>query len=132
MNPGKATPEPKIARNCCITASLLLLFMAVFHGSAFFYVKESIVNSNAEEFLKDIVPVLFAHPSVHLVGLAAFGFSTLSLGPTAWKVRRILVLLIALDAALAFYLGGMIPGLLLLTAAGCVAVGSWGRQALAD
>ncbi len=96
--------------------------MGVFHGSGFFYVSESIQESNAEGFLKDIVPALFAHPSIHLIGLAAFGILTLFLKHDLRKVTWLLAVLIVLDALLGFYLGGMIPGLLLLVAAICFVV----------
>ncbi|MFS4447661.1 hypothetical protein [Maribacter sp. 2307UL18-2] len=99
--------------------SILLLVMAAFHGSGFFYVREAITSSNAEDFLKDIVPALFAHPSIHLMGLSALGLLTLWLRHEAYKVAWLLAALIALDAVLAFYLGGCIPGLLLLLAAAC-------------
>lgn len=109
----------KRTRIYCSIGSILLLVMAAFHGSGFFYVREAITSSNAEDFLKDIVPALFAHPSIHLMGLSALGLLTLWLPREAYKVAWLLAALIALDAALAFYLGGAIPGLLLLLAAAC-------------
>jgi len=109
----------RISRGLCIAGSLLLFIMGLFHGSGFFYVNEAIQESNAEEFLKDIVPALFAHPSIHLIGLAAFGILAVFLEQDLRKVTWLLALLIVLDAFLAFYLGGIRAGILLLAAASC-------------
>jgi len=109
----------KTSKISCLIGSTLLFIMALFHGSGFFYVSNSISKSNAEEFLKDIVPALFAHPSIHLFGLSAFGILALFLKQDLRKLTWLLAILILLDAFLAFYLGGMIPGLLLLIAAIC-------------
>ncbi len=109
----------KASKMYCITGSLLLVIMGVFHGSGFFYVSDAMQASNAEAFLKDIVPALFAHPSIHLIGLAAFGVLAVFLKQELRKLSWLLALLIALDALLAFYLGGMIPGFLLVAAAAC-------------
>jgi hypothetical protein len=119
----------KVFKVLCIVGSSLLLVMAIFHGSGFFYVKELITQSNAEGFLKDIVPVLFAHPSIHLIGLAAFGILALSLGKEAKKVLWLLSLFIIVDALLAFYLGGILPGFLLIAPALCFIMAS-NRQRL--
>ena len=101
----------------CILGSLLLLVMAAFHGSGFSYVRAAIEESNASGFLKDIVPVLFAHPSIHLIGLAAFGFLALTLKQDAPMVLLLLAMLVLADGLLAFYLGGVLPGVLLSLAA---------------
>ncbi len=108
-----------------IVGSSLLLIMAVFHGSGFSYVSKSIATSNVEGFLKEIVPALFAHPTIHLIGLAAFGILTLYLKQEIKKVVLLLSLLIVTDALLAFYLGGIIPDLLLTVAALCFVITGW-------
>lgn len=108
-----------VNKGLCISGSLLLLLMGLFHGSGFFYVSEAIEESNAEEFLKEIVPSLFVHPSIHLIGLATFGILAVFLKQDLRKLTWLLAVLIVLDALLAFYLGGMIPGLVLLAAAVC-------------
>ncbi|MEM1326110.1 MAG: hypothetical protein AAGI23_09160 [Bacteroidota bacterium] len=100
----------------CYAGSALLLFMAIFHGSGFNFVKASIESSNADSFLKDIVPALFAHPSIHLMGLTAFGLLSTTMEQPR-KVLVLLALLIFVDAALGFYLGGLIPGAFLSSAA---------------
>lgn len=107
----------KTAKVFCLIGSIFLLIMGSFHGSGFFYVQEAIEKSNAETFLKDIVPVLFAHPSIHLIGLASFGVLTLFLEKDLRKVTWFLATLILIDALLAFYLGGVLPGVLLALAA---------------
>lgn len=107
----------KTSKIFCWIGNTLLIIMALFHGSGFYYVKEMITQSNAKDFLKDIVPILFAHPSIHLIGLAAFGILSLSLGKESKKVLGLLSIFIIIDALLAFYLGGILPGCLLLAAA---------------
>ena len=93
--------------------------MAILHGSGFSYVSETIMQSNTDEFLKEIFPVLFAHPSMHLVGLAAFGILALYLKKESKKVLYLLSLMVIADSLLAFYLGGVLPGVLLMAAALC-------------
>lgn len=88
--------------------------MALFHGSGYFFVSDAIVTSNAAGFLKDIVPALFAHPSIHLLGLAAFGFMALTLTIDAKKVLTLISILVVIDALFAFYLGSLLAGCLLL------------------
>ncbi|MEP0264639.1 hypothetical protein [Dokdonia sp.] len=92
---------------------MLLVIMAIFHGSGFFYVSDLINESNAEGFLKEIVPVLFAHPSIHLIGLAALGITTLYLKYEAKKIIFLLTILVTIDTILAFSIGGLIPGCIL-------------------
>ncbi len=108
-----------------ILGSILLLFMAVFHGMGFSYVSEAISTSNAEKFLKQIVPTLFAHPSIHLIGLASFGVLTIFLKQDRHKVQLCIALLIIIDALLAFNLDAIIPSVLLMSAALCFFLGSW-------
>ncbi|MDB4292801.1 hypothetical protein N9954_05285 [Maribacter sp.] len=116
----------KTHKGFCITGSVLLLIMALFHGSGFSYVGEKIKQSNAEEFLKDIVPVLFAHPSIHLIALASFGILALFIGHESWKMLFLLSIIIVVDAFLAILLGGLIPGLLLFAAAICFILPAYG------
>jgi hypothetical protein len=111
--------KPKAYIILSLIGSMILLVMAVFHGSGSSYINESIMKSNADGFLKEIVPVLFAHPSIHLVGLSAFGILALFLEKDAKKVLALLSLIVVVDALLAFYLGGTLPGMLLVAAALC-------------
>lgn len=118
----------KRSKLLCWVGSLLLLIMAVFHGSGYSFVKETIVESNAETFLKEIVPALFAHPSIHLISLAAFGILSLYLAEGMRKVVTLVSILVGVDALLAFYLGGMLPGILLLIAAACFAIAGLAKR----
>ena len=115
----KVKTKSKKSRVLILIGSLLLVIMAIFHGSGFFYVSKAINESNSEEFLKEIVPVLFAHPSIHLIGLSSFGFLTLFLQHDAKKLLLLLSLIVLMDGILAFYLGGMLPGALLSVSAIC-------------
>ena len=114
----------KAYKALCLVGSILLFVMAIFHVSGFFYVSESIMKSNAEGFLKEIVPVLFVHPSIHLIGLSAFGILTIFLNNDNKKVLVLLSLIVIADALLAFYLGGTLPGILLTVAALCFIMAS--------
>ena len=109
----KKNKQKNLFKVFCILGSSLLIIMALFHGSGFFYISESIETSNAEGFLKDIVPLLFVHPSLHLIALASLGFLTLVLTSDAGKVLRTLSIIVIVDALLAFYLGAWLPGVLL-------------------
>lgn len=112
----------KVYKPLCITGSLILLVMAFFHGSGYSYISKIIMQSNAEEFLKEIIPILFAHPSIHLIGLAAFGILALFLKKESRKVLFLLTLLIIIDGLLAFYLGVIVAGILLIVAALCFSI----------
>lgn len=116
----------KNSKILCVSGSVLLLVMAAFHGSGISYVSDIMSKSNAEPFLKEIMPVLFAHPSIHLIGLAGFGILAIFLSQDAWKVLALLAIAVAADAALAFYLGGVIPGVLLMAAALCFGLAGGG------
>ena len=118
----------KSSKIACAFGIVLLLVMAAFHGSGFFFVSEAITSSNAEPFLKDIVPVLFAHPSIHLLVLAGFGVLAFFLSRDARKLLVLIGIAVFADAGLGFYLGGMIPGSMLSAAALCVVFAALGRD----
>lgn len=120
--------KTKTSKVLCIAGSILLFVMAVFHGSGYSFVKEAITESNAENFLKEIVPALFAHPSIHLLGLSAFGILAIFLTEGVRKLLILLSVLVAVDALLAFYLGGILPGTLLLIAALCFAIAGFRKK----
>ncbi|MFP2997182.1 hypothetical protein ABN763_14795 [Spongiivirga sp. MCCC 1A20706] len=107
------------AKISSISGSVLLIMMALFHGSGYSYVSERIYASNAEDFLKDIVPTLFVHPSIHLLSLAAFGFLASFLDQGGKRILMLVALLVFVDALIGFFIGGIIPGLLLSLAASC-------------
>ena len=102
----------------------MLIIMAFFHGSGYFYVTKTIEASNSESFLKDIVPVLFAHPSIHLLGIATLGILSLTFTNDAKKLLISLSILVLIDGLLAFLLGGWLPGILLTFAAICFLLAS--------
>lgn len=101
---------------------MLLLVMAAFHGSGYSFVSGAIAESNASAFLKDVVPAIFMHVSIHLVGLSAFGFLALFLKHNARGLVALLAAVVMADAILAFYMGGAVPAALLTSAALCFAV----------
>lgn len=105
----------RTAKILCVIGSILLLVMAIFHGSGHSMVSESIEASDAPEFLKHIVPALFFHASMHLVGLAAFGILALFNGSRG--LSALLAIVVLADAGLAFYLGGVFAAAMLIVAA---------------
>ncbi|MEM6765506.1 MAG: hypothetical protein AAF655_11285 [Bacteroidota bacterium] len=109
--------KPRFYRLCIIFGSILLLLMAGFHGSGLGFVSDAIKESDASGFLKDIVPVLFLHPSIHLTGLAVLGLLPLFMNQEGRKVLWVLTVLILIDSGLAFFLGAILPGILLTIAA---------------
>lgn len=107
----------KIAKILCYIGSGLLLLMGLFHGSGLSYFSGLIKESDANDLLKEVVPVLFAHPSIHLLGLAALGILVTTMQQVFNKLLIFLVIMIGIDAGLGFYVGGPIPGIALSTAA---------------
>jgi len=108
----------KLANLLCLFGTLLLVAMAGLHGSGFFEIKAAIEASDTSDFLKEILPPLFIHPSFHLLGLAGFGLLSIWLKGGAKAVLTLVAVLILVDALLAFYLGALIPGILLAVASG--------------
>ncbi|HAA10523.1 MAG TPA: hypothetical protein DCE41_02040 [Cytophagales bacterium] len=101
----------------CLIASSLLLVMAVFHGSGINYVTDLIKESNADDLIKNIFPVLFIIPTVQLAGFAILGVIASTLKHQANKILIPLSVLVFADALLAFYLGATLPGVVLLVPA---------------
>ncbi len=71
-------------------------------------------QSNAEPLIVEIFPVLFAHPSIQLFGLAGLGILTLFMKHEIGKILFFISIMVCIDALLAFFLGAAIPGVLLL------------------
>lgn len=113
------TVNSKNSKVATIVGSVLLIVMALFHGSGINYVSDLMQQSNTASFLKEMTPILFAHPSIHLLGLSMLGIMTMNMGKEIRKVLYAIIALIVVDALVAFYLGAMIPGALLLVAAIC-------------
>jgi len=113
----------RVAAIFCVIGSILLLLTAVLHGSGYFQVSDAISKSNTAEFLKHAVPGLWAHFSIHLIILAAFGFV---LAFSSHRMRTLIALLAlaaAVDAAWAFSLAGFFVGVALpIAAALCFAI----------
>ncbi|MEM9884762.1 MAG: hypothetical protein AAF849_02650 [Bacteroidota bacterium] len=103
--------------------------MAIFHGSGFTYIKGLTLESNIEDFLQQIIPVLFIHPSFHLLALVAFGILAVFSGAAARNMLFLIAILVFVDAILGFYLGGMIPGISLSSASLLFALAAWQAKA---
>ncbi|PRX56445.1 hypothetical protein [Flagellimonas meridianipacifica] len=107
-------PKSNITKTSTIIGCTLLIIMALFHGSGFFYVTDVIQKSNSEPFIKKIFPILFAHPSIQLFGLAGLGVLTLFMKHEIEKILFFIAILVFIDSLLAFFLGAVIPGILLV------------------
>ena len=102
-----------------IIGSALLITMALLHGSGFEYVVDEMNESNAPSFLKEIMPVLFLQPSVHLLGLASFGGITIFLREKARPILVLVAIFIGINLVFAIYLKAYFPGAILLLSLGC-------------
>ncbi len=103
-----------------IAGSALLDFMGIFHSTGILFISKVVNKSNAEDFIKEIFPVLFLVPSIHLFGLAAFAMATLFIKKGRRTILVITSILIALNMFAAFYLGAVIPGIVLLLSGTCL------------
>lgn len=107
----------RAARILCVVGCILLLVTAIFHGTGYSGVSDAISASNASAFLKRAVPGLWAHFSIHLAVLAAFGVLVSFSAHGARSLVALLALAVAADAALVFSLAGFFAGVALLVAA---------------
>ena len=92
----------------------LLTIMALFHGSGILYISNLVQKSDITPFVKEIFPILFAHPSIQLLGLSGLGVLTLFMKHEIEKITFFIALMVFINAMLAFYLGATIPGVLLI------------------
>ena len=111
-----------------IIGSVLLLFMALFHGSGINYVNSIIEQSNSEPIVKDIFPVLYVHPSIQLLGLFGLGILTLFMKAESEKILFFISIFVLIDSCLAFYLGATLPGILLIFSSFLFALGGIKRK----
>lgn len=95
-----------------IVASTLLLAIGVFHGSGINYLGEMVQASDVAPIVRKIFPVLFILPSLQLIGLALIGLVARR-KPINHQVFFVLFILVLIDAMLAFWLGALIPGIIL-------------------
>ncbi len=107
----------RAARILCAIGCILLVITAIFHATGYSGVSDAISESNASAFLKRAVPGLWAHFSIHLAALAAFGVLVLFSAHGARSLIALLALAVAADAALVFSLAGFFVGIVLLVAA---------------
>lgn len=115
----KSVSKPKYYRILIIAGSILLTLMAIFHGSGIKIITNLMRESNSEEFIKEIFPILFLHPSIQLLGLVAFGLSTLYIPGKHKSTLIIISSLVIINSFAAFYLGALLPGILLLISSTC-------------
>lgn len=115
--------KSKITKTSTIIGCTLLIIMALFHGSGIFYVTDLIQQSDTEPFIKEIFPILFAHPSIQLLGLAGLGIVTLFMKYEIDKILVFIAILVFIDSILAFLLGATIPGVLLVFSSSAFVLG---------
>jgi len=114
--------KSKLFKISVLTGSILLVIMAIFHASGFHFVTQTINESNAKEFLKEIFPVLFILPSVHLLCLASLGFLSLFIQGGIKKILILISVFTMINTGLAFYLNAVLPGFLLAISALCFVI----------
>lgn len=107
----------KISKLLKVAGIVLIFFMAAFHISGIVFVTESMNDSNAKGFLKQIFPPLFIHPSLQLIGLGVLGVLTFFYSRGARLILIWIAIMVFVDALIAFYLGAIFPGLLLCLSA---------------
>jgi len=114
-----------ISKYLCVVGSVLLLIIAVFHGSGLNYVSGLVQESDVSDLIKKIFPVLFILPTLQLIGFAILGWIASSMKQQANKVLIPIALFVLIDAFLGFYLGAIIPGLILMIPALLFGVVAW-------
>ena len=117
----KSTPKP--AKQLIWIGSLLLLLPAALHISGFSYVTEKMQASNAASFLKEIMPMLFAVPTVHLVSLATFGILSTYLKSNNNLLLAPVVIFVGINGVFAFYLAAYLPGAIMALSCACLLFG---------
>ncbi len=115
--------KSKINKISTIVGCILLILMGIFHMSGIHYVTDLIQQSNSEPFIKEIFPILFAHPSIQLFGLAGLGILTLFMKHEIEKILFFITILVFIDSILAFSLGATIPGILLVLSSSAFGLG---------
>ena len=121
----RVTSHSKSFKLYVVSGCVLLVVMAIFHGSGLKFVNDTLLESNAKGFIKDIFPVLFIHSSVHLFSLAIFGIATLSVNHGHKTILRIIASFIIISSLAAFYLTAIAPGILLLLSASCFLIANF-------
>lgn len=119
--------KSKITKISTKIGCILLIVMALFHTSGIYYVTDLIQQSDSEPFIKEIFPVLFAHPSIQLFGLAGLGILTLFMKHETEKILFFIAIMVLIDSFLAFYLGATVPGILLIFSSFCFGLGGFKR-----
>lgn len=119
------TSHSKSFKLFVVFGSIVLIGMAIFHGSGLKFVKDTILDSNSKGFIKEIFPVLFMHTSIHLLSLAIFGIATLSMNSGHKTILKIVASFIVISSLAAFYLAAIAPGILLLVSASCFLIASF-------
>lgn len=101
-----------------LIASAFLFTMGILHLSGINYFKDLVLSSDLSPMIKDVFPVLFALPSLQLIGFSIVGAMEIFSRGDSSKVFRLLSLLVFLDAIVAVYLGVWLPAILLFIPAG--------------
>ena len=120
--------QPKSFRILVITGSVFLILMGLFHGSGLSFMVNTMNDSNAESFIKEVFPVLYLHPSIHLIAMAVLSLSTVFMKHDHKMVLLLLSSIIIVSAIAAFYLSAWLPGILLLLAVLCFVLATSKKQ----
>jgi len=120
--------KPRAVLNLSLIGIALLIGIAILHGSGYRFVAEEIGQSDLPDFLKRVLPPLYLYPSA-LMGILAVLLAIYLRSPKGLPVvLGVIAVIVAANAVLGFLLGGLVPGGVLLIAAGLFGFAS--RKAL--
>ena len=108
-------------------ASILLLFVGLFHGSGINYINGTVQTSNVSQLVKDVFPVLFISPSIQLIGLGIIGLFAVN-KHTNYNILLTLSILVLTNSILAFWLNAIIPGFILLIPSLIYLIAAWSSK----
>lgn len=121
------TLSTKTIKILCSMASILLLFVGLFHGSGINYINGTVQTSNVSQLVKDVFPVLFISPSIQLIGLGIIGLFAVN-KHTNYNILLTLSILVLTNSILAFWLNAIIPGFILLIPSLIYLIAAWSSK----
>ena len=99
--------------------SLLLLIPAGLHISGFCYVTEKMDASNAPLFLKEVMPVLFVLPSLHLICLTWVALLSIYAKGNFRLLLLPVIVFVFINMVFAFYLAAFLPAGVMAASGAC-------------
>ncbi len=94
--------------------SAMAIGMAGLHASGYNYVRQTLLESNAPDFSKEILPPIFLYPSIVLCLLVALNITALVNNQAVSFILGASAFFFVANSLFGFILGGLIPGGVLL------------------